>query len=146
MSTAVGGWSKKRKIMSTWLLNDPLNPWHFIQEFFIITIHLYEILKVKKKIHITIIQWCALENQQSKRGKMFPLFQQSFQRISGTKDTSFESPNIGRLEFAKKLGVASFWGWLCPINWKSTTFTRTRLEPFMTEILPVSVLLSNGTL
>ena len=23
MSTRVGGWSKKRKIMSTWLLNDP---------------------------------------------------------------------------------------------------------------------------
>ena len=26
----------------------------------------------------------------------------SFQRISGTNDTSFESPKIGRLEFAKK--------------------------------------------
>ena len=31
---------------------------------------------------------------------MFPLFQPSFQRISGTNDTSFESPNIGQLEFA----------------------------------------------
>ena len=42
------------------------------------------------------------------RGKTFPLFQPYFQRISGTNDTSFESPNIGRLEFAKKLAVASF--------------------------------------
>ena len=42
------------------------------------------------------------------RGKTFPLFQLSFQRISGTNDTSFESSNIGRLEFAKKLGLASF--------------------------------------
>ena len=38
----------------------------------------------------------------------FPLFQPPFQRISGTNDTSFESPNIGRSEFAKKLAVASF--------------------------------------
>ena len=30
-----------------------------------------------------------------------------FPRISGTNDTSFESPNIGRLEFSKKLGMAS---------------------------------------
>ena len=30
------------------------------------------------------------------------------QRVSGTNDTSFESPNIGRSEFAKKLAVASF--------------------------------------
>ena len=37
----------------------------------------------------------------------FPLFQPPSQRISGTNDTSFESPNIERLEFAKKLGVAS---------------------------------------
>ena len=66
-------------------------------------------------------------------------------RISGTNDTSFESPYIGRLESAKKLGVASSWGWPRPLNWKSTTFTRTHLEPFMTEILPVSKLLSIGT-
>ena len=36
---------------------------------------------------------------------MFTLFLPSFQRISGTNDTSFESPNIGRLEFKKK------WPW-----------------------------------
>ena len=30
------------------------------------------------------------------RGKTFPLFQPSFQRISGTNDTSFEIPYIGR--------------------------------------------------
>ena len=34
--------------------------------------------------------------------------QPSFQRISGTNDTSFESPYIGRLESAKKFGMASF--------------------------------------
>ena len=39
------------------------------------------------------------------RGKTFPFFQPSFQRISGTNDTSFVSPNIGRLEFAKN------WPW-----------------------------------
>ena len=80
------------------------------------------------------------------RGKSFPLFSPPFQKIFGTNDTSFESPNIGHLESAQKLGVASSWGWPCPLNWKSTSFTRARLEPFMTEILPVSVLLSNGTL
>ena len=40
-------------------------------------------------------------------GKTFPLFQPPFQGIFGTNDTSFESPNKGRLESAKKLGVAS---------------------------------------
>ena len=80
------------------------------------------------------------------RGKTFPLFQPPFKRIFGLNDTSFESPYIWRLESAKKLGVASSWGWPRPLNWKSTTFTRTRLEPFMTEILPVSKLLSNGRL
>jgi hypothetical protein len=34
-------------------------------------------------------------------------FISTFQRISGTNDTSFESPYIGHLESAKKLGVAS---------------------------------------
>ena len=38
----------------------------------------------------------------------FPLFQPPFQRISRTNDASFESPDIGRLEFAKRLAVASF--------------------------------------
>ena len=42
------------------------------------------------------------------RGETFPLFQPPFQIIFGTIDTSFESPNIERLEFAKKLAVASF--------------------------------------
>ena len=41
------------------------------------------------------------------RGKTFPLFQPSSQRFFGTNDTSFKSPNIGRLESAKKLVVAS---------------------------------------
>ena len=42
------------------------------------------------------------------RGKMFPLFSPPFQKFFGINDTSFESPNTGRLEFAKKLGAASF--------------------------------------
>ena len=41
------------------------------------------------------------------RGKTYPLFQPTIQRIFGTNDTSFESPNLGRLESAQKLGVAS---------------------------------------
>ena len=49
----------------------------------------------------------------------FSLFQPSFQRISGTKDTSFESLNTGRLEFAQKLGVASCWGWPRPLTEKA---------------------------
>ena len=47
------------------------------------------------------VQWCAIETRHLL--KMFSLFQPSFQRISGTNDTSFESPNIGRLESAHKL-------------------------------------------
>ena len=31
-----------------------------------------------------------------------------FNHLSGTNDTSFESPNIGRSESAQKLGMASF--------------------------------------
>ena len=30
---------------------------------------------------------------------------------NNTNDISFESPNIGLLEFIQKLGVASFWRW-----------------------------------
>ena len=41
------------------------------------------------------------------RGKTLALFQPSFQRFSGTNDTSYESPDIGRLESAKKLVMAS---------------------------------------
>ena len=41
------------------------------------------------------------------KGEIFPLFQPPFQRIFGINDTSFESPDIGRLESAKKFGVAS---------------------------------------
>ena len=63
---------------------------------------------------------------------------------SETNDTSFESPNNKLLESGKILGVASFWGWPRPLNWKSTTFTKTHVEPVMIEILPVSNLLSNG--
>ena len=40
-----------------------------------------------------------LRNNKAVTTVTFSLFQPSFQRISGTKDTSFESPNIGCLEF-----------------------------------------------
>ena len=80
----------------------------------------------------------------------FILCQLYIPNIAENKDTyihtSFESPYIGRLESAKNLGVASYWGWPRPLNWKSTTFTRTHLEPLMTKILPASKLLSNDTL
>ena len=39
--------------------------------------------------------------------KMRELFQLTFQQISETNDTSFESPNIELLELRKKLGMAS---------------------------------------
>ena len=35
---------------------------------------------------------------------------------NATNDISFETPNIGQLEFKKKLGVASSWGWPCSLN------------------------------
>ena len=47
---------------------------------------------------------------------------------------------------SKKIGRGIILRVASPLNWKSTTFTKTRLEPFMTEILPVSKLLSNYTL
>ena len=40
----------------------------------------------------------------------------SFQRISKTNDTSFESPNIRPLKLGKKLGMLSSWGWPGPLN------------------------------
>ena len=107
---------------------------------------------------------CAIEKQVTVR---LISCEYSFQNINvipvvKRKDVSFISfifqknfwnkwyliwkPVQGRLESAKKLVFASSWGWPGPLNWKSTTFTRTLLDPFMTEILPVSVLLSNGTL
>ena len=55
-------------------------------------------------------------------------------------DTSFENPNKEPLELGKILGVAVSWRWPHPLNWKSTTFTWTRLEPLMSRILPVSKL------
>ena len=93
---------------------------------------------------ISFLQWCAIEIIQQVFIKKFQLFWQPSQRSSETNDTSFESPNNKLLESGKILGVASFWGWPRPLNWKSTTFTKTRVEPVMIEILPVSNLLSNG--
>ena len=61
-------------------------------------------------------------------------------------NTSFESPNKKLLELGKKMGLASSWGWPRPLNWKSTTFTRTHMEPLMIEIYPVSNIFSINTL
>ena len=79
-------------------------------------------------------------------GKHFYCFKPLFLKITETNDTSFENPNKKLLESGKKFGVASPWGWPHPLNWKSTTFTRTRVEPLMTEILQLSNIFSIATL
>ena len=90
------------------------------------------------------LQWCAIEILQQVFIKKFQLFWQPSQSSSETNDTSFESPDNKLLESGEILGVSSFWGWPRPLNWKSTTFTKTRVEPVMIKILPVSNLLSNS--
>ena len=70
----------------------------------------------------------------------FSKFLSPFQRNFETNDTSIESTNKELLDSLKKLGVAPSWGWKCSCNWKSITFTKTCLEPSMTQILPVSKL------
>ena len=60
----------------------------------------------KAKLHIQLCQMNVIPLVE--RGKTFPLFQPSFQKISGTNDTSFKSPYIGRLESAKN------WAWHHP--------------------------------
>ena len=54
----------------------------------------------------------------------------------------FGSPDIELLESGKKLGVAPFWWWPCPPDWKSTNVIKTHLEPLMIDLLPISKLLS----
>ena len=68
------------------------------------------------------------------------------QKISETNDTSFESPIIEVFESGKKLGVASSWEWPRPSNWKSNTFTKTRLEPPMIELPLILKLISSTTI
>ena len=53
------------------------------------------------------VQWCASKIILQVFKKMFEQFQPTFQRNSGTNDTSIESPNIEHLESGKKLGMAS---------------------------------------
>ena len=96
-----------------------------------------------KSYNSKYLHWCAIEILQQVFRKMFQLFCPPSQMNLETIDTSFESPYIGRLESAKKLAMAPSWGWPRPLYWKSTTFTKTCLEPFMTKILPVSKLFSN---
>ena len=61
-----------------------------------ISIHGCKYTPVTRKVHTL-----------SRGERRFLYFKPSFQRISGTNDTSFESLNTGHLEFAQKLGVAS---------------------------------------
>ena len=72
--------------------------------------------------------------------KYLPLLQKNLK----TYDTSFESLKIEHLESRKKLCLASLWGWPRALDWKSTTSTKTRLEPFIAKILSISKLLSNN--
>ena len=74
----------------------------------------------------------------------FSQFSFFFQNDLERNDTLFESPKIELLESTLKLGVAWPWAWPHPLKWKSTLSTKTRLEPFMTKIRPVSKLLSNN--
>ena len=55
---------------------------------------------------------------------------------------SLEGPNIELFESEKGLSVASSWGAQRPSNGKSTTFTKSYLEPSIIEILPISKLVS----
>ena len=52
-----------------------------------------------------------------------------------TNDTSFESLKIEHLYSCKKWGVASLWGWPCPLDWKSTSSSKTCLELFIAQNL-----------
>ena len=47
------------------------------------------------------------------------------------------------LESAKKLGVASFREWPRPLNWKSTSASKTCLEHFIAKILPFKKIFTN---
>ena len=77
---------------------------------------------------------------------MFLKFSASFLKISRTNYTSLESPNIELLESGNKLGVAPSWGWPHPPYCKSNNFTKTRLEPSMTDLPPISKLVSCTTI
>ena len=74
----------------------------------------------------------------------FPQFLPFFQKNVETNDTSFESPKTELLESGEKVGVALSWSWPRPPKQKSTSFTRICVEPFMTQICPISKLLSNN--
>ena len=67
-------------------------------------------------------------------------------RRSRTNHASIESPKIGLFESWRKLGNALSWGWSRPRNWKSNNCTKTRLEPSMTDLSPISKLVSYTTI
>ena len=76
----------------------------------------------------------------------FSKFLSPFQKNFKTNNLSIKSTNKELLDSLKKLGVAPSWGWSCSFNYKSNTFTKTCLEPSMTEILPISKLFSFTTI
>ena len=78
--------------------------------------------------------------------QMFWLFWPPFKRNSETNDISFERPDIQLLESEMKLGVASSWGLPCPLNWKSNTFSKTGVAPFMTKLFRFSFQISITTI
>ena len=59
------------------------------------------------QVNLKYVHWWTYIFVRQDLSKMFELFQLTFQQISETNDTSFESPNIELLELRKKLGVAS---------------------------------------
>ena len=65
------------------------------------------VLCINEKKSCRVYSAGQLRRDNYSREKTFPLFQPPFQKFFGTNDTSFESPYIGCLESAKKLGMAS---------------------------------------
>ena len=68
---------------------------------------MFFILKIEGICKTNSFSGVQLRGETYLRGKKFLLFSPSFQKNSGTNDTSFESPYKGGLESAKKLGMAS---------------------------------------
>ena len=65
-------------------------------------------LKLKEKFKFfLLLQWCAIETRHLRKRKDVCVILTTFPNNFRKNDTSFESSYIGRLESAKKLGVAS---------------------------------------
>ena len=86
--------------------------------------------------------WNAISNEKERHLVNFQYISKKFRK----NDTSFECLDIELLESGNELGLVSSWGWPCPLNSTSTTFTRNHLKPLIMKIPPVSKLLSKGLL